>query len=180
MDPEPIVSLTAFIGPLRQRQGSSSRSSPVCDLSGLTLGNFKAVTGRSHRGHCPAHSSPGARLCFLVPWRGHSPGLRRQNWGHWQPRPMISAQRPPGRPALFCLWFALGHGAKCHFPFGFFRFCNSQSTCPGVRQKLIYQISKALRGFQGKGKCRECFARGSECEQETTSREAHPAYLRPT
>lgn len=55
------VSLTAFIDPLRQRQGSSSRSSPVCDLSGSALGDDKAVPGRSHRGHCPAHSRPGAQ-----------------------------------------------------------------------------------------------------------------------
>ena len=61
MDPDPIVSLTFFIHQLRQRQGSSSRSSPVCDLSGSTLGVDKAVPGRSHRGHCLAHSNPGAQ-----------------------------------------------------------------------------------------------------------------------
>ena len=43
------------------RQGSSSRSRPVCDLSGSTLGGDKAVPGRSHRGHCLAHSNPGAQ-----------------------------------------------------------------------------------------------------------------------
>ena len=74
MDPDPIVSLTFFIHPLRQRQGSSSRSSPVCDLSGSTLGGDKAVPGRSYRGHCPVHSSPGAQTVLpgslAGPWSG--------------------------------------------------------------------------------------------------------------
>lgn len=55
---------------------------PMCDLSGLTTGNYKALPGRPHGGSC--FPTPGLvhSQCTVVIWRELSQGLRSSGTSH--------------------------------------------------------------------------------------------------
>lgn len=41
----------------------------MCDLSGSTTGNYKALCGRPHRGRCPPHTRLGVQPLYFSFWK---------------------------------------------------------------------------------------------------------------
>lgn len=121
------------------RRGPSSRSSPMCDLSGSTLGDDKGVPGRSHRGQCPTHSRPGAQT--VLPSSLEGPRSRTQKA---EPRPPAAAAHALCSEtswqtcALLPLVCTGAWSKRLNVTFGVCFCSNSLSTYPGARQKLIY------------------------------------------
>ena len=146
------------------RQGSSSRSRPVCDLSGSTLGGDKAVPGRSHRGHCLAHSNPGAQT--VLPSSLPAPRSRTEE----------AELGPLAAPAhalcsetswQTCTLLPLVYtGAWSEMSLSVSVFVLIPIYIPRGQTKPNVLNKQSTRRISRKGKCRECFSRGSECEQE--------------